>query len=243
MANVFIQFTGRFSQMGLGPALIQRENIQEEDIRASFTLAVVLGVVFAIATILVAPLTEIFFKNESIGSVIRWLSLSFVLGGFSLTATSLLRREMRFKALALVEVSAFSLGNGAIAICCAALGFGVWSLVVGMLAQQAIMLVISFSIVVDPHAGAAHGREHLESDVSRIQQVTGTKGKSIPRFSQNFFCRWSGCQRDMRGNGSGGTRNCPRCLGRQVDRSHSSAANTRLRCANSLSHKCSSRVA
>ena len=147
MANVFIQFSGIFSQMGLGPALIQREEIQEEDIRACFTLAVALGIAFTAVTILVAPLAEIFFKNEFVGSVVRWLSLSFVLGGFSLTATSLLRREMRFKEISLIELFAFGLGNGAVAICFAALGFGVWSLVIGILSQQIIILLASFFIV------------------------------------------------------------------------------------------------
>jgi len=147
MANVFIQFTGHFSKMGLGLALIQRPNIQEEDVRASFTLAVVLGIAFAVATVLISPLAGVFFKSESVDSVVRWLSLSFVLAGFSLSAMSLLRRELRFKAVAIVELSAFVLGNGVITVSCAALGFGVWSLVAGMLAQQAIMLVISFVIV------------------------------------------------------------------------------------------------
>jgi len=139
MANVFTRFTGYFSQMGLGPALIQRENIEQTDVRASFTLAMGLGLGFAFLTFLIAPLARILFQNEAVVPIIRVLAIFFPLTGLSLTPISLLRRELNFKAVALIEILAFALGSGLVAVTCALLGLGVWSLVVGILAQQTII--------------------------------------------------------------------------------------------------------
>ena len=146
MASAFTRFAAFFSRMGLGPALIQKKDIDKEDVQASFTLAVALGVVFTIVTILIAPLAAILFKNDEVVSVVRWLALSFVLGGFSLTAVSLLRRQMRFKALAFVETSAFVIGSGVVTIVCAMCGFGVWSLVAGLLTQQTLIVLLAFPL-------------------------------------------------------------------------------------------------
>lgn len=146
MANVFNRFTAYFSQMGLGPALIQRKEIGDEDIRASFTLAVILGLAFTVITILVSPVATTYFQDDAVGAVVCVLAFSMLIGGFSLTAISLLRRELNFKAIAVIEAMAFALGNGLVAILLAWLGFGIWSLVIGILTQQTIIALVALFV-------------------------------------------------------------------------------------------------
>jgi len=147
MANVFIAFGGYLSQMGLGPALIQKPEIDAQDIRASFTLAFFLGMLLTIITILFSPMIGRYYRNQTIPAVVSWLGVTFFLSGLSLTSISLLRRQLNFKATAWIETGAFILGNGLIAIPCAVLGFGVWSLVASILAQRGFTALFGFIIV------------------------------------------------------------------------------------------------
>lgn len=143
VANVVISFGGYFAQMGLGAAVVQAPSLDRQDIRAFFTLSAGLGLAFAALAALAAPLAAQGFHSPAATDVIRWLCLSFVLSGLSLTSTSLLRRDLRFGVLALIEGGSL-LGGGLASVACALAGWGVWSLVTGVLTQQAIVAAASF---------------------------------------------------------------------------------------------------
>lgn len=147
MANVFISFGGYLSQMGLGPALIQKPEIDTKDIRASFTLALLLGLLLTVTTILFSPLIGKYYHNQAIPAVVGWVSVTFLLNGVSLTSLSLLRRQLSFKTTTLIEIGAFVLGNGLVAIPCALSGWGVWSLVASILVQRAIIAIAGMAAV------------------------------------------------------------------------------------------------
>src|SRR6476469_2645033 len=46
LANVVLRFGGYFAQMGMEQAIIQKQELTPEDVRAAFTASVLLGVVF-----------------------------------------------------------------------------------------------------------------------------------------------------------------------------------------------------
>ena len=48
MVGVILRFGQYFAQMGVGSALIQKKQISDEDVRASFTSAFLLGILFYI---------------------------------------------------------------------------------------------------------------------------------------------------------------------------------------------------
>src|SRR5690606_8337327 len=101
IAQILLHFASYFSRLGMGRALVQREGIIEQDVRAVFTSSVLLGVVFCGIIWGFAPLVGDFFKesDELLVSVIQIMSLSFLISGFSLTSQSLLIRDCQFKLL------------------------------------------------------------------------------------------------------------------------------------------------
>jgi len=141
LANIFVNFGTRFARMGIGPALIQRESIDTNDIRASLTLSVFLGFFFATLLFLTAPLGGIFFKNDAVVAVIRVLSISLVIQGFLITSKSLLEREFQYKKIACVEILSRFVGRGVIALALALMGFGLWSIVIGILSVQFLQVL------------------------------------------------------------------------------------------------------
>ena len=147
MAGVVLRFGSYFAEMGLGHALVQRSEIDGHDVRATFTASLGLGLAVAAIAWLGAPLAVLFLKNEAVVPLVRMQALGFIIVGLGATATSLLRREMRFEVIAKVEVAAYVLGYGGVGITLALLGAGVWSLVAASLAQQFFAALMNYLVV------------------------------------------------------------------------------------------------
>lgn len=145
MAGVILRFGSHFAQMGVGSALIQKKEVTDEDVRAAFTSAVFLGILFCVLMWLCAPLAIYIFDSEKIIPVIRVMAVSFLITGLSTTALSLLRRNLAFRSLAVTEIISYVLGYGVIGIFLAYSGFGVWSLVVGALSHSALMAILCYA--------------------------------------------------------------------------------------------------
>jgi len=146
MAGVVLRFGSYFAEMGLGHALVQRTDIDADDVRATFTASLGLGLAVAAIAWLAAPLAVLFLENKAVVPLVRVQALGFILVGLGATATSLLRREMRFEAIAKIEVAAYILGYGGVGITLATLGAGVWSLVVASLAQQFFSASLNYAV-------------------------------------------------------------------------------------------------
>jgi len=150
MAGIILRFGGYFAQMGIGPALVQKENLSAEDVSAAFTSCFLLSIIFFILAWLLAPLSTYLFDNTAVIPIIRVMALSFVLTGLSTTATSLLRRNLEFRFLAVIDIITYGLGYGAVGVVLALNGFGVWSLVVAALSQG--VLSASLAYLVTKHS-------------------------------------------------------------------------------------------
>ncbi|MFA6599308.1 MAG: lipopolysaccharide biosynthesis protein [Ignavibacteriaceae bacterium] len=147
MGGVIIGLGGYFAEMGLGHAIIQKNILNKNDIKASFSTSIILGIFFWLLIYLCAPLAILIFKDSEVVNIIRVLGIYFIINGFSLTSKSLLRRELNFKALAIIEICSYLTGYIFIGISFALLGWGVWSLVIASLGQQVTSALISFLIV------------------------------------------------------------------------------------------------
>lgn len=144
LAMVTVKVANYFAQMGIGPAIVQKTLLEDVDIRAAFTLSVSLGCVAAGAIYALAPSVGQWLGNTRLVDVIRLLSLTFVLGGLSTVSVFLLRRRLRFKAIALVESISYVLGYGGCGVWLAVNGVGVWSLVGAVLCQNLLTFMLSY---------------------------------------------------------------------------------------------------
>ena len=116
MAGVILRFGSYFAQMGVGSALIQKKEVSEEDIRAAFTSAIFLGILFLVLVWFCAPLAIHIFDNEKVITIIRVMALSFVITGLTTTAMSLLRRNLEFRSIAITEIISYVLGYSVIGV-------------------------------------------------------------------------------------------------------------------------------
>ena len=125
---------------GVGAALIQQQQLTKKHIEAAFSFSVLLGVVLSVFLFLTAPLVADFYDEEGVTPLVRALSVMFLLRGIAAVPQALARRDMQFRALAIIDVMSYAAGT-AIVITCAFLGLGAWALVVGYLVETLITTV------------------------------------------------------------------------------------------------------
>jgi lipopolysaccharide exporter len=148
-SQVVLHFGSYLSQMGMAQAIIQKKDLSEPEIRAAFTSNIILCTFFFVLFQILAPFAPYLDKNsnEDIILVLRWMSIAILLEGFSTTALSLIRRELKFKAFAIRNMLSYVIGYIGVGITMAYLNFGVWSLVFAYLAQMLINTIFSYAIV------------------------------------------------------------------------------------------------
>jgi lipopolysaccharide exporter len=150
MANLVVLFGQYFARMGLASALVQKPELSEDEVRASSTAGIVLGLICMVLVWLLAPAVGGLFHTPDVAPVLRGLGFSFLFMGWSMTGLGLLRREMRFRALSVIAVGSYVGGYLVVGVGLALLGAGVWSLVAGAIASTLIQAVWQFVVLRHP---------------------------------------------------------------------------------------------
>jgi PST family polysaccharide transporter len=132
-------------EFGLSAATIQKQGISHAQVSALFWINAGVGAVLAALLFLAAPLIARFYGQAELESIARWLSLGFLASGLTVQHWALLRRQMRFGAIAGMETFS-DLASFAVAIALAATGAGYWALVVQRLIPPLIMLIASWGL-------------------------------------------------------------------------------------------------
>ena len=130
------------SEMGLGSAIIQKENATDVDAHSLFWFNLALGIAMALGLVLLSPLIAFFFHKPELTSLVTGASPVLLFGAISVIPAALMRKALRFRALTLIDIFC-SVFSGGVAITMAVCGMGVWSLV-----AQALLLSLSNALLV-----------------------------------------------------------------------------------------------
>ena len=130
-------------EFGLSSATIQKSDITHAQVSALFWINAGVGAALAGLLFLAAPLIARFYGQPELESIARWLSLGFLASGLTVQHWALLRRQMRFGAIAGMETVA-DLASFAVAIALALSGAGYWALVVQRLIPPLLLLIASW---------------------------------------------------------------------------------------------------
>jgi PST family polysaccharide transporter len=142
LATVFIGLAALLAQFGISTAVVRQPELTDRDVRAAYTLALLLGLgVTLVVAGAAAPLASA-FRNPALADVLRALSLTFLLGNPSAVAEALLERRMEWGRVMWVNLAAFVFGYALTGCVLAVLDFGAWALVGSQLAQTALRTVL-----------------------------------------------------------------------------------------------------
>jgi O-antigen/teichoic acid export membrane protein len=141
IAAIFVGFVNLFLDQGFSQAIIQRRELERDHLDTVFWTNVSISVLLTFISIASADLIAKFFTRPDLTSVIRWLSLSFLIGSLNNVQVAILQRNLNFKPLAIRSLIA-TLGGGVIGVSMALMGFGVWSLVCQQLSNGIIQVLV-----------------------------------------------------------------------------------------------------
>lgn len=142
IAMIFVGLGKIVSNLGVNTAIIQKSRLTSKNLRAALMLSLLAGGIIYFLIWLIAPLAADFFNNSRAESVIRWIGLLFLFNGFTTVGQGLLMRHFKYRPIFFIELASFTIGYGAGGIILALLGYGVWSLVYGVLIQYGMMAVL-----------------------------------------------------------------------------------------------------
>ena len=129
MALVVLGFLNIFKDLGTSAAIIQRKEIEDPLISSIFWLNVGFGAVATTILFAGAPLIAWFYHEPRLTSVMQVFATTFILSGLGIVQNALLQRSLAFNKLAKIELTAIIFGS-TLGITLAAMGAGVWSLVI-----------------------------------------------------------------------------------------------------------------
>jgi O-antigen/teichoic acid export membrane protein len=138
MVATILTFLEFFKDLGLSAATVQRTEINHAQVSALFWINVGLGIVAAAVTAALAPAIAWFYGQPKLTVITLWLSIGFLVSGLTTQHLAILRRQMRFGALAVIQLVAEA-GGMAAAVAAAFAGAGYWSLVIQRLVWISLM--------------------------------------------------------------------------------------------------------
>lgn len=135
---VVFTFLSFFSDVGFGAALIQKEDVSDDDLRTTFTIQQGLVTAILIVAWVVAPMVGRFYNLGDSGAwLVRILSLSLFITSFKTIPSIMLERRLRFELLIIPEIIE-TVAYNAIAVYMAMHGYGVWSLVIAVITRTVL---------------------------------------------------------------------------------------------------------
>jgi O-antigen/teichoic acid export membrane protein len=141
---IVIGFSNFFSDIGLAYGLIQKKTVSTNDVRFVFTWQVILGIGVSTAIFFFAEYIALFFGDQRATSVVQALAAVCLLNALAAPSLNLLKRELDFKRIQIVQISGFILGYVVFGIPLALYGSQVWALVVAWLVQALAVFVLLY---------------------------------------------------------------------------------------------------
>jgi O-antigen/teichoic acid export membrane protein len=141
MAMLCSGLAGYFTQLGMGRAVVQKPNLTDGNIRASFSLSLAAGLGGFVILSALAPVLAIYFREPRLPPVVIAFALNLIFQSISSVSGGLLRREFRMRALFICDSLGYLLSTFGLGLPLAINGYGVWAIVVSNVAQPLIVAI------------------------------------------------------------------------------------------------------
>jgi O-antigen/teichoic acid export membrane protein len=145
MAAFLTGFVSMYKDLGLSAATIQKSEITSEQISTLFWVNVFLSLALTLLTIALAPLVAWFYGEPRLTAITILTAIGFLISGLTVQHEALLRRQMRYLALAAIGLSSVFVGY-VVGILMAWRGFSYWALVGSQLAVIITGTVLTVSL-------------------------------------------------------------------------------------------------
>jgi PST family polysaccharide transporter len=168
MVTAFTGVLNLFRDFGLSAATVQRVDVTDEQVSTLFWINILVGAILALSLTGLAPVVVAFYHEPHLLWVTVALASAFLFNAAGVQHSALLQREMRFTALARIDILSLVVST-TIGICMAAAGFGYWALV-----AAAVSLPLVTSICLWLTSSWLPGRPRLRVGLHPLMRFGGT---------------------------------------------------------------------
>ena len=180
MVAVVTGFIAIFKDLGLSVATIQKAEVNSQQISTLFWINLLLSAGIMLVTVALAPGIAWFYGEPKLIAITIAYAAGFLFGGLTVQHEALLRRRMRFLALAVAEVVALVLSS-VVAITLAWNGARYWALV---FSQLCLGLTYGLAVWI-----ACGWRPGLPVRNSGVRQMLAFGGNLTGFGVMNYFAR------------------------------------------------------
>ena len=178
IASVFIVFFSVLSNVGIGPAVIQRKDLTDNDLDNIFSFTCCLGFILSTFFFVSSWFIADFYDQDILSPVCKWLSLLILSSCVQTVSLNLLYKEKKFR---FVAYQSLLVGTvcGLLAILAALAGWGVYALVCSQVASA----VFSTMIYLIKHPR----RLHFRIDIEPLKKIFTYSSFNFLASINNFF--------------------------------------------------------
>ncbi len=129
VALVIMAFLDIFTELGIGPAIVQYKDLTSEQINTLFMLGCGIGLFFASLLFSCASVIGRYYNDPVLVDIVRWLCICLVFNALNIVPNALMLKNKRFKTIAYRTLT-FQILSGTIAIMAAINGMGIYALII-----------------------------------------------------------------------------------------------------------------
>lgn len=126
---VLISFLTIFSTMGIGPAIIQRNDLTDEDYNNIFTFSFIVGIFLSVLFFCLSWRIADFYEDRQLIPICQILSINLLFASVNMVPNALMSKNKRFKELAKITFI-LSVLSGTVSVVAAFSGLGIYSLLI-----------------------------------------------------------------------------------------------------------------
>jgi len=145
MVAILINFVGMFQYLGLSTATVKWSELNHQQVSTLFWVNMFLSAAIMLVTIGSGPLLAWFYKEPRLIGITTGYGITILFAGLAIQHEAILTRQMRFTAIAVVEVAAILAGFVS-AVVAAWRGAGYWALVLNQLVMTVVTVIGVWSV-------------------------------------------------------------------------------------------------
>lgn len=128
VATICINFVNLLTDFGLGPAIVQNDQLSKSDLRSLFSFTIYGGLVAGLIVYVLSNNISVYYGNAQLINVIKLLSLNILFVSANIVPNALLLKTKKFKLIAIRSLL-MQISGGVIGVVMAYDGFGLYALV------------------------------------------------------------------------------------------------------------------
>ena len=143
VASVIMAFLDVFSELGIGPAIVQFKELSKRDLSSLFMIVGLIGFLLALCLFMLTPLISHFYDDSTLIPAIRLLCICVLFNSFNVVPNGLMLKAKRFRTIAMRTLF-FQVLCGCVAVWGALHGWEIYALIITPIITSIGVFVVNY---------------------------------------------------------------------------------------------------